>query len=136
MCSAKYPIYVAFACAMAAMCSLSDAKAQSTIAPPKCVSAVVVQTAFGYNVRFHNNCEYTVTVYWGPNLGNGEGIIQSRLNIPSISTTESETKSSEIADIRYFSCPASNYKLTYKTSLGVTVTTYAASKNLVCWRPG
>ena len=136
MSSAKCSLYVTFAGAMVAVCSLPDAQAQSTIPPPKCVTAVVVQTASGYNVRFHNNCEYTVTVYWGTNLGSGGGIIQSRLDIPSVSTTESETTSSEISDIRYFSCPASNYKLTYKTSLGVTVTTYTDSKTLVCWRFG
>ena len=65
MSNAKYALYVSFAGALAAMCSSSDARAQSTIAPSKCVSAVIVQAVLGYNVRFHNNCEYAVTVYWG-----------------------------------------------------------------------
>jgi hypothetical protein len=131
---ARYSLYVAFAGAMAAMCSLSDAEAQSTIAPPKCVSAVVVQAALGYNVRFHNNCEYTVTVYWGPKLGNVGGTIQSSVDIPSGGTIEDKTNVSDVAYMRYYSCPASNYKLTYKTSLGVMVTLYNDSSTLVCWK--
>jgi hypothetical protein len=130
---ARYSLCVAFA-GMAAMCSLSDAKAQSTIAPPKCVSAVVVQDVLGYIVRFHNNCEYTVTVYWGPKLGDGGGTIQSSANIRGGDTIESQSNLSDIAHMRYYSCPASNYKLTYKTSLGVTVTVYNDRNALVCWK--
>jgi hypothetical protein len=130
---ARYSLYVAFA-GTAAMCSLSDAKAQSTIAPPKCVSAVVVQDVLGYIVRFHNNCGYTVTVYWGPKLGDGGGTIQSSVDIPSGDTIEHQSSVSEITYMRYYSCPASNYKLTYKTSLGVTVTVYNDTSTLVCWR--
>ena len=133
---AKYPLHAAFFGAMAALSSSSPAQAQSIIVPPKCVSAVVLQATLGYNLEFRNNCQYTVTVYWGPNLGYGAGIIEDSVSIPGGGTTESETKSSEIADIRYFSCPALNYKLTYKTSLGITVKSYDDSKTLVCWRFG
>ena len=101
-------LYLAFVGAMAAMCSSSDAKAQSTIVPPKCVSAVVVQAGLGYNMRFHNNCEYTVTVYWGPRFSNGGGIIKFSVDIPSAGTTEGEANGSTSADMRHYSCPASN----------------------------
>jgi hypothetical protein len=129
---AEYSLYVALAGAMAAICSSSNAKAQSTIAPPKCVSAVVVQAPLGYNVRFHNNCEYTVTVYWGKRLGNGGGIIQSTVNIPSANTTDAEAYGSDIDDMKYYSCPAFHYKLTYKTRVGAIVTLYNGSDTLVC----
>lgn len=131
---ARYSLYVVFAGVMASMCSLSDVKAQNTIAPPKCVSAVVVQAILGYNVRFHNNCEYTVTVYWGPKLGNVGGIIQSSVEIPGGGTIEDQTNLSDVAYMRYYSCPFSNYKLTDKTSLGVTVKLYNDSSTIVCWR--
>jgi hypothetical protein len=130
---ARYSLYVAFA-GMATMCSLSDAKAQSTIVPPKCVSAVVVQDVLGYIARFHNNCGYTVTIYWGQKLGADGGTIQSSANIGGGDTIESQSNLSDIAYMRYYSCPASNHKLTYKTSLGVTVTVYTDRSTLVCWK--
>jgi hypothetical protein len=133
---AKYSFHATFFGVMAALSSSPSSQAQSIIAPPKCVSAIVLQASLGYNLTFRNNCQYTVTVYWGLNLGDGAGIIESSVSIPGGGTTESETKSSEIADIRYFSCPALNYKLTYKTSLGITVKSYDDSKILVCWRFG
>jgi hypothetical protein len=132
----KYLLCATFFGAMAALSSSSSAQTQSVIAPPKCVSAVVLQAVLGYSLQFHNNCQYTVTVYWGPNLGDGAGIIESSAIIPAGGTAENESKSSEIADMRYFSCPALSYKLTTKTSLGVTVKSYDDSKTLVCWRLG
>src|SRR6516225_9850673 len=82
MSCANDSLYLAFVGAMAAMCSSSDAKAQSTIVPPKCVSAVVVQAGLGYNMRFHNNCEYTVTIYWpllkNEWVGSGESVLWAR----------------------------------------------------------
>ena len=134
MSCANYSLYLAFVGAMAAMCSSSDAKAQSTIAPPKCVSAVVVQASLGYNMRFHNNCEYTVTVYWGPRFSDGGGIIKFSVDIPSAGTTEGEANGSTSAEMRHSSCPASNYKLTYQTNLGAPVTSYNDGNALVCLR--
>jgi hypothetical protein len=132
--NAKYSIHAAFFGVMAALSSSPSAQEQSVINPLKCVSAVVLQAPLGYNLQFRNYCQYTVTVCWGPNLGDGAGIIESSVNILAQSTAESETKSSAIADIRYFSCPALKYKLTYKTSLGVTVKSYHYGQTLVCWR--
>lgn len=132
MSCANYSLYLAFAGAMAAMCPSSDAKAQSTIAPPKCVSGVVVQASLGYNMRFHNNCGYTVTVYWGPRFSNGGGIIEYSVDIPSAGTTEGEANGSTSAETRYYSCPASNYKLTDRTNLGAPVTSYNDGNALVC----
>jgi hypothetical protein len=131
---ANYSLCLAFAGAMAAMCSSSDAKAQSTIAPPKCVSAVVVQAVLGYNMRFHNNCDFTVTVYWGPRFSNGGGIINFSVDIPSGGTTDGEANGSTNADTRYYACPASNYKLTNQTNLGATVTSYNDGSALACLR--
>ena len=136
MLDAKYSIHAVSFVALAALSPSSSARAQNTIAPTKCVSAVVLQAALGHNLQFRNNCQYTVTVYWGSNLGYGAGMIESSVSIPAGGTTENETKSSEIADIRYFSCPAFTYKLTYKTSLGSTVRSYDDGKTLVCWRFG
>src|SRR5215472_12558419 len=124
MSNAKYALYVSFAGALAAMCSSSDAWAQSTIAPRKCVSAVIVQAVLGYSVRFHNNCEYAVTVYWGQRLGNGGGIIQNSVDIQPWTTTDGKSNVSEIGETIYYSCPALNYKLTYKKSPGIPVTLY------------
>ena len=134
MACANYLRCLAFAGAMAAMCSSSDATAQSTIAPPKCVSGVVVQASLGYNMRFHNNCEYTVTVYWGPRFRDGGGIIKFSVDIPSAGTTEGEANGSTSAEMRHSSCPASNYKLTYQTNLGAPVTSYNDGNALVCLR--
>ena len=132
----KYSLYATLIGTMAALSSSSSAQTQRVIVPPKCVSAVVLQAVLGYSLQFHNNCQYAVTVYWGRNLGDDAGIIEANTSIPGGGTTESETKSSEIADIRYFSCPALSYKLSTKTSLGVTVKSYDNSKALVCWRLG
>jgi hypothetical protein len=133
---AKYVLYVSFAGAMAAMCSSSDAGAQSIIAPRKCVSAVIVQAVLGYNVRFHNNCEYAVTVYWGQRLGNGGGIIQYSIEIQPWTTTDGKSNVSDIAEMIYHSCPFFNYKLTYKKNPGTSVTLYNGNDALVCLQLG
>jgi hypothetical protein len=134
MSCANYSLYLAFAGAMAAMCSSSNTKAQSTIAPPKCVSGVVVQASLGYNMRFHNNCGYKVTVYWGPRVSSGGGLIKYSVDILNAGTTEGEASGSTSAETRYYSCPALNYKLTYLTNLGATVTSYNDGSELVCVR--
>lgn len=136
MSNAKYALYVSFAGALAAMCSSSDARAQSTIAPSKCVSAVIVQAVLGYNVRFHNNCEYAVTVYWGQRLGSGGGTIQNSLDIQPWGTTDGKSNVSDITEMRYYSCPASNYKLTYQKNPGAPVTLYNGNDALACLRLG
>ena len=133
---AKYALCVALAGAMAAICSLSSARGQNTTAPRKCVSAVIVQAVLGYSVRFHNNCQYTVTVYWGQRLGNGGGVIQDNMDIQPWATTDGKSNVSDLTEMKYYSCPASDYKLTYQKSLGTTVTTYSGSDALVCLRLG
>jgi hypothetical protein len=136
MSNAKCALCLALAGAMAAICLSSDAWAQNTIAPGKCLSAVIVQAVLGYSVRFHNNCQYTVTVYWGQRLGNGGGVIQDRMDIQPWATTDGKSNVSDITEMQYYSCPASDYKLTYQKSLGTTVTTYSGSDALVCLRLG